>query len=647
MDQDFQSWKDKTIIGWFVTIKMIRNILIITVLAASLLTAGAGITDSQAQATQNTQQYTDPNQIVKQIAKKVASANTDVNAITVEQMLIQLGNQAVGSSSREQALKEMTEIHSQVSTYPYGVVSQSLAGLAKLLATNSNILLPVIQSISQEKSEGKSISQSIVDIAIQQASGGGKNVNEVLRQAAEIISKQAPGVPLDNIKSILIQMALQTSQSQGKAVTGQTIFEMVNQILRNPNGVFTQAIVQLAKLDTHDLGKTGQTVSVIQKVVKVGDGSNTKSKDEVAKLCSSESEIAKDGSGICLEKYDSCPAGSANPEEGCELNGYQWGPQGLGNYVHGICETCVPKGTSTFPIQPGVTIPVAATTPPTPGKFIGGFVSAVVDAYIQSKLGPFAPQIIGGFMQQIANVNPSISSGAAQTAVNDLVLRSANSPQQPQAFEALMDLQRNTQATPNTLQRIGQLAGLYQSGDDLSAAQTSNTLIDKFSKGINPAVAISETSIPQPTRESNEFSYMSIVEPSVDTPDNGAIDDLALAEGDLIPVDEPESPIDRMPPSGEPLVGERGTAPTFIQGLSLPSQTEETTEEDSNSEDSTTEETTEEEDLTTEETTEEDSNSEDSTTEETTEEEDLATEETTEEEDSNSEETTEEEDLDY
>jgi hypothetical protein len=60
---------------------------------------------------------------------------------------------------------------------------------------DSNVLLPVIQSITQEKSEGKSISESIVDIAIQQASGGGKNVNEVLRQAAEIISKQAPGVP--------------------------------------------------------------------------------------------------------------------------------------------------------------------------------------------------------------------------------------------------------------------------------------------------------------------------------------------------------------------------------------------------------------------------------------------------------------------
>ncbi|MGA9167954.1 MAG: hypothetical protein WB053_11300, partial [Nitrososphaeraceae archaeon] len=27
VDQDFQSWKDKTIIRWFTTIKMIRNIL--------------------------------------------------------------------------------------------------------------------------------------------------------------------------------------------------------------------------------------------------------------------------------------------------------------------------------------------------------------------------------------------------------------------------------------------------------------------------------------------------------------------------------------------------------------------------------------------------------------------------------------------
>jgi hypothetical protein len=41
-----------------------------------------------------------------------------------------------------------------------------------------------------------------------------------------------------------------------------------------------------------------------------------------------------------LKKYDECPAGSANPEEGCELEGWQDGPEGYGNYVHGVCETC-------------------------------------------------------------------------------------------------------------------------------------------------------------------------------------------------------------------------------------------------------------------------------------------------------------------
>jgi hypothetical protein len=123
------------------------------------------------------------------------------------------------------------------------------------------------------------------------------------------------------------------------------------------------------------------------------------------------------------------------------------------------------------------------------------------------------------------------------------------------------------------LQRIRELAGLYQSGDDLSAAQTSNTVIGRFSKGIDPAVAISETPIPQPTREPNEFSYLSIVEPSVDTPDTGAADGSALEDkSDSTPVDEPESSIDRMPPSGEPIAAERETAPTFIPGLSLPSQ---------------------------------------------------------------------------
>jgi hypothetical protein len=37
---------------------------------------------------------------------------------------------------------------------------------------------------------------------------------------------------------------------------------------------------------------------------------------------------------------DGCPPGSANPEEGCTLEGYQCGPDGCGYYSHGVCETC-------------------------------------------------------------------------------------------------------------------------------------------------------------------------------------------------------------------------------------------------------------------------------------------------------------------
>ena len=45
VDQDFQSWKDKTIIGWF-TIKMIRNILILTVIAALVPTTMSNVSAS-------------------------------------------------------------------------------------------------------------------------------------------------------------------------------------------------------------------------------------------------------------------------------------------------------------------------------------------------------------------------------------------------------------------------------------------------------------------------------------------------------------------------------------------------------------------------------------------------------------------------
>ena len=76
-------------------------------------------------------------------------------------------------------------------TYPYGIESQSLARFASLLSSDSSILLPIVQKVIQEQAGGKSAPQSIVDIAVQDASGGGKNVNDKIALAAQIIAKQS------------------------------------------------------------------------------------------------------------------------------------------------------------------------------------------------------------------------------------------------------------------------------------------------------------------------------------------------------------------------------------------------------------------------------------------------------------------------
>ena len=48
VDQDFQSWKDRMIIGWFTTIRMIRNILILTIIAALVPTVMSSVSASAA-----------------------------------------------------------------------------------------------------------------------------------------------------------------------------------------------------------------------------------------------------------------------------------------------------------------------------------------------------------------------------------------------------------------------------------------------------------------------------------------------------------------------------------------------------------------------------------------------------------------------
>jgi hypothetical protein len=42
------------------------------------------------------------------------------------------------------------------------------------------------------------------------------------------------GVPVEKVEAVIIQIALQIAQSQGKSVTGQSIFQLANQIVQNP-----------------------------------------------------------------------------------------------------------------------------------------------------------------------------------------------------------------------------------------------------------------------------------------------------------------------------------------------------------------------------------------------------------------------------
>ena len=59
-------------------------------------------------------------------------------------------------------------------------------------------------------------------------------------------------------------------QAQGKAISGQTIFEIANQVAKYPNGILAQAIIQLVN-NTWLLimVKTGQTVNIINNVIRL------------------------------------------------------------------------------------------------------------------------------------------------------------------------------------------------------------------------------------------------------------------------------------------------------------------------------------------------------------------------------------------
>jgi hypothetical protein len=426
-------------LGYNTSISKQSFIFISLVLITSITSVPAIQSQSPIQ-TQTQPSTTDNSQIVKEIAEKVATANPGTNATFVEQILTELTRQSAQVSNQGNVLEE---IYSQVSSYPYGIVSQSLARFAHALSTNNSVLLLTVQKIIQELTTGKSIPQSIVNIAVQDASGGGKNVNDEISLAAQIIAKQSPGLPLRNIESIIIQMTLEISKAQGKAITGQTIFEIASQIKQNPNGVLTRAIIQLAKQDTQDNGKTGQTVKTVKTIV-----TDTKKSDSPEKTDEKITSNKK-----------------------------------------------TPSINSPIPIQPG---------PVSPPKPIPRSEQSIVDEIVGGTLREGLRFVFGNEMEKLQAVFdwtektlPLISQSAKLKAIAGILLPTTNAAGAAQASGTLNSVQSSISINPDVVNSIGRLAALYESGNDATATEISNLIANRVAQGTEPSMAIIETPIPE------------------------------------------------------------------------------------------------------------------------------------------------------
>jgi flagellar basal body-associated protein FliL len=98
-------------------------------------------------------------QVIKQIAQQVANANPGTNSTHVYQILVQLAKQTAQTSSQGEAIKEIRQISSQVTAYPFGTLSQVLSYFAQQIASGNSNVVQIVQQTIQEKAS--SISKNI------------------------------------------------------------------------------------------------------------------------------------------------------------------------------------------------------------------------------------------------------------------------------------------------------------------------------------------------------------------------------------------------------------------------------------------------------------------------------------------------------
>src|SRR5919107_3407592 len=136
-----------------------RGMLVIGVFALSVILLDSISPFSAVGTIDSAQEAADLDQIIKQISQKVAFANSGINPTYVSQIVLQIYKQTVQTSSSEQAIQEIRRISLDVSTYPYGTVSQSLAHFAHQITASST---GSTNQITQQIVQTNQIAQQIV-----------------------------------------------------------------------------------------------------------------------------------------------------------------------------------------------------------------------------------------------------------------------------------------------------------------------------------------------------------------------------------------------------------------------------------------------------------------------------------------------------
>jgi hypothetical protein len=148
---------------------LVTGISFVPILQTGVYAQQNQLQSPQQQAPQQQQNRGGLSQIIKQIAQQVATANPGINPTHVYQILVQLAKQtAAQTSNLSEVIQTITQIDSEVSSFPKGAVALSLLLFAQQLASNNTgHVNEDISKVAQIISQGEPVSRAIVQVSVQ------------------------------------------------------------------------------------------------------------------------------------------------------------------------------------------------------------------------------------------------------------------------------------------------------------------------------------------------------------------------------------------------------------------------------------------------------------------------------------------------